>query len=60
MGRRGVRPGHGASLRECERDAVDRPADSEQRYVALQPQLRDLPRRIEEGQRLDAVARGHR
>ena len=44
MGRRGVRSGDRAALRQLERDAVDRQADPEQRHVALQRELRDLPR----------------
>ena len=60
MGRRGVRSGLGAALRQLERDAVDREADPEQRHVALQQQVRDLPSRGPQGLAVGAVARGHR
>ena len=50
MGRRGVRSRDVAAVRERERDAVDRAADSQQRHLALQRQLRHLPsRRIARG-----------
>ena len=57
MGRRGVRSRHGAALRQLERDAVDRQADPEQRHVALQQQVRDLPSRRSQGLAVRAVAR---
>ena len=60
MGRRGVRSRLGAALRQLERDAVDRQADSEQRHLALQQQVRDVPPRRPEGIAGGAVARGHR
>ena len=60
MGRRGVRSGLGAALRQLERDAVDRQADPEQRHVALQQQVRDVPSRGSQGIAVGAVARRRR
>ena len=45
VGRRGVRCGHGAALRQRQRDAVDRPADPQRRHVALQLEVRLVPQR---------------
>ena len=42
-------PDSGAALRQLERDAVDRQADPEQRHLALQQQVRDLPSRGSQG-----------
>ncbi len=43
MGRRGVRSRLRPAVRELERDAVDRQAHPQQRHLALQLQVRDLP-----------------
>ena len=53
-------PRERAALRELERDAVDRAADPEQRHVALQGELRELPPRGPERLPGGAVARTHR
>ena len=60
VGRRGVRSGDGAPLRQLERDAVDRAADREQRHVALQLEVRLVPPDRSHRHRGGADARRHR
>ena len=49
VGRRGVRSRVGPAVRQLERDAVDHQADPQQRHLALQLEVRDLPPRGSHG-----------
>jgi quinoprotein glucose dehydrogenase len=60
VGRRGVRSRIGLAVRQLERDAVDHQDDPEQRHLALQLEVRDLPSRGSHRLAGGAVARRHR
>jgi hypothetical protein len=60
MGRRRVRSRQRPPLRQLQRDAVDRQADREQRHLALQQQMCDLPPRGQEGVAGRPIARRDR
>jgi quinoprotein glucose dehydrogenase len=60
VGWRGIRSRQRSLLRELERDALDRQADPEQRCIALQQQVRDVPPGGSQGIARRAVARTDR